>query len=92
MSTKKPLDASILAGTYQLPGVDPPDPPKKTRQKTPRPKMPRYSISVSGKTYDRLRGAVAGSLANFVDEIVMAALVDPTIAARLLAACQQETP
>lgn len=87
--TKNSLDASILEGTYQLP-LEEPLPQKGKRQKTSRPKSPRYSISISGKTYGRLRGAVDGSLAFFVDDILMAALDDPTISARLLAACQQE--
>lgn len=91
MSMKKPLDASILEGTYQLPSSE--DPPmKKTRQRAPRPKLPRYSISISGKTYDRLRGAVTESVATFVDDILTTALDDSTISARLLAACRQDAP
>ena len=56
--------------------------------KKPR-ELHRYSISVSGKTYDRLRSAVTScSLASFVDGVVTSALDDPTIVARLLARCQ----
>lgn len=53
-------------------------------------KMNRYSISVSGTTYDRLRGAVDGSMASFVDGIVLGALNDPAILSRLLARCHQK--
>ena len=51
-------------------------------------KIQRYSISVSSRTYDRLRMAVAGSLAAFVDDIVVTALDDPTILARVTAKCR----
>ena len=50
-------------------------------------KMQRYSISVSSRTYDRLRTAVTGSLAAFVDDIVTTALNDPAILARVVAKC-----
>ena len=50
-------------------------------------KTQRYSISVSSRTYDRLRTAVGGSLAGFVDDIVKTALDDPTILARMVARC-----
>lgn len=50
-------------------------------------KMQRYSISVSGGTYDRMRTVVTGSLATFVDNIVTTALDDPMIQARVVARC-----
>lgn len=51
-------------------------------------KKQRYSISVSSKTYDRLRVAVNdSSLAGFVEDILDTALDDPKILARLLARC-----
>ena len=53
-------------------------------------KTQRYSISVSSKTYDRLRTAVPGSLASFVDGIVTGALNDPTILARVVAKCRAQ--
>ena len=55
-------------------------------------KMNRYSISVAGTTYDRLRNAVDGSMASFVDGIVLGALNDPAILGRLLARCRQKPP
>lgn len=51
-------------------------------------KMQRYSISVSSRTYDRLRTVVPGSLATFVDDIVTTALNDPAILARVVARCR----
>lgn len=53
-------------------------------------KKQRYSISVSSTTYDRLRGAVTGSLAGFVNNIVAAALDDPAILARVVAKCRPQ--
>jgi len=53
-------------------------------------KMQRYSISVSGATYDRLRAAVDGRMATFVDDVVRSALDDPAIRARLLTLCPQK--
>jgi hypothetical protein len=50
-------------------------------------KTPRYSISVSARTYGRLRHAVDGSLAGFVDDLMVSALEDPTILARVVARC-----
>lgn len=51
-------------------------------------KRKRYSISVTGQTYDRLRSVVmATSLQKFVDGIVVAALDDPKIASRILEKC-----
>jgi len=54
--------------------------------------MQRYSISVSGDVYDRVRTAVQGSLSAFVDEIVLKALNDPATLARLVPRCQQKPP
>ena len=51
-------------------------------------KMQRYSISVSARTYDRLRMAVAGRLSAFVDDMVVTALDDPTILARVMGRCR----
>ena len=54
-------------------------------------KKNRYSISVAGPTYDRMRAAYpTGSLARFVDEIVDSALDDPSIAARIATVCRRE--
>lgn len=50
-------------------------------------KIQRYSISVSSRTYDRLRAAVDGSVAAFVEDIVTGALDDPTILARVMGKC-----
>jgi hypothetical protein len=50
-------------------------------------KTPRYSISVSARTYDLLRAEVDGSLAGFVDDIMTSALDDPAILARVMAKC-----
>lgn len=54
----------------------------------PREKIQRYSISVSSRTYDRLRAKVSGSLAGFVDDALDMALDDPAILARLVARCR----
>jgi hypothetical protein len=55
---------------------------------TEKKKPKRYSISVSGTTYARLRTSVASaSLQKFVDGILVSALDDPTIRERLLAKC-----
>lgn len=51
-------------------------------------KTQRYSISVSSRTYDRLRMAVTGSLAAFVDDIVTTALDDPAILSRVGSRCR----
>jgi len=54
-------------------------------------KSQRYTISVSARTYDRMREMVVrGSLAGFVDEIVTTALDDPAILSRLLAKCPRK--
>ena len=50
-------------------------------------KKQRYSISVSGATYDRMRSIVTGSLAKFVDNIVTTTLDDPAALERTLARC-----
>lgn len=51
----------------------------------------RYSISVSGATYDRLRSVTPrGRLAGFVDGVVASALDDPKILERLTDSCQYE--
>ena len=55
-------------------------------------KMQRYSISVSAGTYDHLRTVVTGSLAAFVDKIVVTALDDPSILARVVARCHPRQP
>jgi hypothetical protein len=52
-------------------------------------KMQRYSISVSARTYDRLRAVVEGSLAAFVGDIVVSALDDPAIMERLIDRCHR---
>jgi len=50
----------------------------------------RPSISVSGRTYDRLRAArPSGGLAAYVEAIVTAALNDPAIAARVVDECRR---
>lgn len=51
-------------------------------------KTQRYSVSVSSRTYDRLRTAVEGSLAGFVDDIVATAIDDPAILSRVVAKCR----
>jgi hypothetical protein len=60
------------------------------KQEVKKKKTQRYAISVSARTYDRLRSTVRGSLAGFVDEIVTSALADPAILARLLARCHRK--
>lgn len=56
-----------------------------------RTKTDRYSISVSGRTYDRLRSVVPhGGVARFVDDIVTSALNDPAILARLVDRCLRD--
>ena len=51
-------------------------------------RLQRYSISVSSKTYERMRAATEGeSLARFVDDIMLSALDDPAILSRVLAMC-----
>jgi hypothetical protein len=54
-------------------------------------KSNRYSISVSGKTYDRLRVKVPrGRVARFVDDLLETALNDPTIMRRLVDRCLRD--
>jgi hypothetical protein len=49
----------------------------------------RYSISVTGRTYDRLRLTVASaSLQKFVDGLITSALDDPAILARVVGKCR----
>ena len=50
-------------------------------------KKQRYSISVSGGTYDRMRSIVTGSLVKFVDNIVTTTLDDPVALKSVLARC-----
>jgi hypothetical protein len=71
---------------------DKPDKPDKpgNSQKAKRP--PRYSVSVSAKTYARLNAVVDGSVAGFVDRIVSTALGSPVILARLVARCPPRAP
>lgn len=64
----------------------------KQEGKQAKKKTQRYAISVSARTYDRMRGMVRGSLAGFVDEIVMSALDDPAILARVLSRCHRKEP
>jgi hypothetical protein len=55
----------------------------------PRPK--RYAVSVSGSTYARVRASVASvSTQKFVDGLIVSALDDPTICARVLEKCQAQ--
>ena len=63
---------------------------QRTGQLTQETKAQRYSISVSAKTYDCMRAAAPGSLAEFVDDIVTSALDDPAILSRLLAKCPRK--
>ena len=56
-----------------------------------KPKPNRYSISVSGKTYDRLCAKVPrGGVACFVDDLVASALDDPAIMSRLVDQCLRD--
>jgi hypothetical protein len=51
-------------------------------------KPKRYSISVTGQTYARLRSSVEStSLQKFVDGILTSALDDPTILERVTGKC-----
>lgn len=55
-----------------------------------RSKRSRYSISVSGRLYERLRAAVpSGSVAGRVDEIIRATLDDPDVSAETVSRCWQ---
>ena len=54
-------------------------------------KTSRYSISVSGGTYDRLRITMPqGGVSGLVDDILTEALDDPAILARLVNKCRYE--
>ncbi len=49
----------------------------------------RPAISVSGKTYERLRAAYPfGSLAAYVDSLIVSALDDPKTLANMVARCR----
>jgi hypothetical protein len=50
-------------------------------------KRARRSVSISGKTYGRLRHTVQGSIPAFVDGIVLTMLEDETILSRVTARC-----
>lgn len=60
---------------------------QEVKQEVRKKKTSRYAISVSGRTYDRMRAVAPGSLAEFVDDIVTSALDDPAILARVMAKC-----
>jgi hypothetical protein len=55
-----------------------------------KPRAKRYSISVSGSVYDRLSASMgaSASVQKFVDGIVVSALDDATIQARVLSKCR----
>jgi hypothetical protein len=62
----------------------------KTKTKT-KTKGNKHSISVSGRTYDRIRAAVGrGGVAGLVDDAVASALDDPSVAAGVVARCRGE--
>ena len=57
------------------------------KKKSERPK--RYSISVTGAVYERLRSTVtSASLQKFVDKILESALDDPATLARIADKCR----
>lgn len=57
----------------------------------PKRKTNRYSISVSGGTYDRLRITMPhGGVSGLVDDILTEALDDPAILGRLVNKCRYE--
>lgn len=60
-------------------------------QPTKKQKPKRYSISVTARTYDRLRASMVptehASLQKFVDSIIASALNDPMILERVAAKC-----
>jgi hypothetical protein len=60
------------------------------KQEDKNKKTKRYAISVSARTYDRMRSTVHSSLARFVNEIMTSALDDPAILARLAAKCDRK--
>jgi hypothetical protein len=60
------------------------------KQEGQKKKTPRYAVSVSARTYDRLRATVRGSLAGFVEAVVTSALDNPAILSRLLAKCPRK--
>lgn len=55
-----------------------------------RPK--RYSISVTGATYDRIRDLpeASASMQRFVDDLITTAIDDPLVRVRVLAKCHPE--
>lgn len=56
----------------------------KEEKKKPR----RYSISVTGRFYDRLRTQVTSeSVASFVDDVIADTLEDPMLSAQVVDAC-----
>ena len=58
---------------------------------TKRSSSNRYSISVSGVFYDRLRTSIPrGNVTGFVEEAVASALDNPAIRARLVDQCRYE--
>lgn len=66
---------------------------KHAMKATVNPRYQRYAISVSGSTYTRLRKAVMEtSMHKFVDGIIVSALDDPAICARVLARCTTRPP
>jgi hypothetical protein len=60
------------------------------KTKSKKPKIRKYSISVTGTTYARIRAAVPrGDMASFVDDVLVAALDDPAIAAGVVTQCRR---
>lgn len=54
----------------------------------PKKKPRRYSISVTGRFYEKLRAHVTDeSVASFVDDVIASTLEDPTLSAQVLDAC-----
>jgi hypothetical protein len=50
----------------------------------------RYSISVTGRFYERLRTQVTSeSVASFVDDVIATTLEDPALSAQVVDACLQ---
>jgi hypothetical protein len=62
---------------------------RQERSSKSRPK--RYSISVTGETYARLRATVAEStsIQKFVDDLITSALDDALVAARVVGQCTE---
>ena len=56
-----------------------------------KPRVKKPSISVTAPVYDRVRDALGtASVQKFVDGILVSALNDPTICARVLEKCRLE--